>query len=174
MGATTWGGSRELFGRGHRKSKPPCGAPAQASFMPAPRDMADHSRTPRRRGKAKSTQGDESVDDQGFPPVVPEQPPVVKSTYKPRYNEAFMETLMNLEAMYNLKWGDVSYADVFESTLLRQRDHECRMKDDWVECGLAIRSGKKLRLVPSDWSIAGRPAYGMPKLIRYAVLLGMG
>ena len=136
--------------------------------------MADHSRTPRRRGKAKSTQGDQSVDDEGFPPVVPEQPPVVKSTYKPRYNEAFMETLMNLEAMYNLKWGDVSYADVFESMLLRQRDHECRMKDDWVECGLAIRSGKKLRLVPSDWSIAGRPAYGMPKLIRYAVLLGMG
>jgi hypothetical protein len=77
---------------------------------------------------------------------------------------------MDLEDMRTVRWGDMPYADVFEAMAARQAVH---YKDCWVECRLATMCGEKLRLVPQDWSLTNRPAYGMPKLIRYAALLGM-
>ena len=81
-----------------------------------------------------------------------------------------MKKLMDLEDMRTVRWGDMPYADVFEAMAARQAVH---YKDCRVDCRLAIMCGEKLRLVPQDWSLTNRPAYGMPKLIRYPALLGM-
>ena len=132
--------------------------------------MPDRSRSPRHtrgRKRDRSAETDASVISA---PTLPEPPQVVTETWTPKYNLAFMRKLMDLEDLRAVRWGDIPYADVFEAMTERQPTHN---KDYWVECRLATMCGEKLRLVPQDWSLADRPAYGMPKLIRYAALLGM-
>jgi hypothetical protein len=143
--------------------------PPNISAAMAPR--ADRSRSPRQssrvRGRARSVETDGS---EVAAPAIPEPTLVVTETWAPKYNLAFMKKLMDLEDMRTVMWGDTPYADVFEAMAARQATH---YKDRWVECRLATMCGEKLRLVPQDWSLTDRPAYGMPKLIRYAALLGM-
>ena len=132
--------------------------------------MANRSRSPkltRGRKRDRSVETDASTISA---PALPEPTQVVTETCVPKYNLAFMGKLMNLEAMRTARWGDIPFADVFEAMVTRSTPY----KDSWIECQLATRCGEKLRLVPQDWSLAGRPAYSMPKLIRYAALLGSG
>ena len=44
--------------------------------------------------------------------------------------------------------------------------------DEWRESNLALACDKKLRLIPANYSTVCRPVMSMPKLIRYAALMG--
>ena len=90
------------------------------------------------------------------------------TTYAPKKNAAFMDEIKTYRDMTELTWGDMPYSDVLES-ILRSPD---RCSDAWVECKLAVQCKTQLRLVPADWSPPGRPIVSLPKLLRYAVLLG--
>jgi hypothetical protein len=93
---------------------------------------------------------------------------VAATTHAPKRNLQFLNELKSYKEMSELTWGELPYADVLEALVQAEE----RLVDEWVECGLASRCERKLRLVPDDWSLVGRPVVSLPKLLRYAVLLG--